>query len=261
MVYKFLSTFLHNIPRHLQHNCLLCRHSIHPQSAIFGLCHYCETSLPRIQHACRRCAIPLEITAGYCGQCLQKEPAFSATHCAVLYQGDIPKLIHQLKYQHDKAVNYLLADLFIQSLCTQSLCTQSLLIPSSATATFTMAFANIDMIIPVPMHKKRNLQRGNNQSTLLSLTISKKLQLPHNDQLLQRTQLTPTQQGLSAKQRRKNLDNVFELNQPVAGLRIAVVDDVITTGSTMNEIAKTLLRAGASEVVAWAIARTPKNEC
>ncbi len=245
MVYKSLTSLLHKIPHQLQHNCLLCRCSIRAnrskstEPSIFGLCHHCEASLPHITHHCRHCAIPLDTNTNYCGQCLQKAPLFTAAHCAVKYQGDIPGLIHQLKHQHNKATNRLLAELFIQSL------------PDKLPA--------IDMIVPVPMHTKRNLQRGNNQSALLSQSICKKLQIEHNGNLLKRTQFTPTQQGLSAKQRRNNLKNIFAVQQPVKNFRIAVLDDVITTGSTMNEIARTLKQAGASEVYAWAVARTPKH--
>lgn len=251
MVYKFLSGLAHHCTHQLQQTCLLCHCNVshcnlshcncktNPPSGIFGLCRFCHESLPWIGHSCERCALPLLMDARHCGKCLTEPPLFSSAHCAASYEGSIPALIHQLKHRHNNAVTHLLTDIFGHSIKSP--------LPAA------------DLLIPVPMHCRRNLKRGNNHSDLLGKAISKNLGIPFNNQLLQRIRPSPTQQGLTAEQRRKNLANAFVANKKLEGMRIAVLDDVLTTGSTMNEIAKTLRNAGAVEVHAWAVARTPRN--
>ncbi|WP_370526901.1 ComF family protein [Methylobacter sp. BlB1] len=112
-----------------------------------------------------------------------------------------------------------------------------------------------DCIMPVPLHKARYRQRGFNQSIEIARTVARELQLPVDLSSCQRHRNTPHQTSLLAKQRRKNLKNAFSLMKPIQVKHIAIIDDVMTTGSTVDELAALLKKAGASRVDVWACAR------
>lgn len=233
MVYKFWHGWSH----HLQRYCLLCQNSSnHAQH--FGLCNECYDNLPHLQHACGRCALPLAVSRPLCGRCQQQLPAFDTCLCPLLYSAPLPNLISRLKKHHDGASIRLLAGLLASHLEQHQQ-------------------GWPDVIITTPMYWRRNLQRGNNHSHLLAKQLQQILSLPYQPGLLRRVRATPDQKGLDAKARRHNLRGAFTVKGSVNGLHIAVVDDVITTTSTMQEMAKTLKAAGARQVDAWAIARTP----
>lgn len=117
----------------------------------------------------------------------------------------------------------------------------------------------IDYLIATPMHWKKNLQRGNNHAYLLAKRVSQQLAIPLNQDMLFRHAHTQEQKMLTLAQRQHNLDHAFICNNTVKDKHIALIDDVITTGSTMEAMAYTLKQAGATEVHCWAIARTPKH--
>ncbi len=113
-----------------------------------------------------------------------------------------------------------------------------------------------ELVTAVPLHRWRLIRRGFNQSELVARLLASELRLPYRA-LLQRTRATPAQQSLDARQRRSNLNRAFHCPAPLDGQCIALVDDVITTGATANEISRTLLAAGAGAVHVWCLARTP----
>ncbi|MEH6589173.1 MAG: ComF family protein [Halioglobus sp.] len=123
------------------------------------------------------------------------------------------------------------------------------------------AIDTVDVIVPVPLHWWRLLLRGYNQSHLLAAQLKQQnpdaRKTPIMDKLLVRRRHTRFQSGLSAEQRIDNLAQAFHTRQCCSGLSIALVDDIVTTGSTANSIAKNLLDAGASRVEIWCLARTP----
>jgi ComF family protein len=112
-----------------------------------------------------------------------------------------------------------------------------------------------DGIVPVPLHPARLAERGFNQARELAGPLARDLALPVLDDACRRTKATPQQAGLTARQRYRNLDGAFAASAQVRGLRLAVVDDVFTTGSTMTAMTRELLRAGAASVEVWAVAR------
>lgn len=231
MVYKFFE----KLPYILQKSCLLCRCSLDSESTVFGLCSYCFNALPDFSPSCLQCGDPTARPLVQCGECARKPPFYQQTLCATRFNPDIQHLIHQLKQQHDLAANRCLVDLLIRNISSASL--------------------ELDVIIAVPMHWRRLLIRGNNHSALLARSLAKKLAIPYHPKLIKKARHTPTQRGLAAKQRQKNLRQAFYCTEDLSGLHIGVVDDVITTGSTMNEIAKALKQTGASCVSAIAVAR------
>ncbi|HTQ99285.1 MAG TPA: hypothetical protein VMH83_04810 [Candidatus Acidoferrum sp.] len=113
------------------------------------------------------------------------------------------------------------------------------------------------LLLPVPLHATRLRERGYNQSLLMARDLGRALAIPVATHALQRQRITPPQQGLSAPQRRRNLRGAFVLTEPLPQRRIALIDDVVTTMSTVNEIARVLQRGQASppEIHVWCLAR------
>jgi ComF family protein len=168
-----------------------------------------------------------------CGQCLKKAPPFFKAINYGLYEGVLAEAINLLKFHGLKRLAHPLGKLLLN---------------------FTLS--GIDGIIPVPLSIKRLRERGFNQSLLIARVISKKKRIPLFMDVLMKKRETPPQIGLSAKERLLNLKNVFEVNGEVKGLRLLLVDDVMTTGATVTECSKQLKKAGAKEVIVLTLARS-----
>ena len=176
-----------------------------------------------------------------CGDCLKNRPAFARSHSALPYQTPISELILSLKRGKNLPPIRALSQLFVDHLQTQW---QAHPEPPP------------DALVPIPLHWRRQLRRGFNQSLALAHPIGQHLGLPVCPQWLARTHPTRSQQGLSRRERIANIRaDCFQAAPAVQGKRIALFDDVMTTGATMNAAAKALLAAGASEVQAWSLAR------
>jgi ComF family protein len=121
--------------------------------------------------------------------------------------------------------------------------------------------AEYSLLIPVPLHVKKLRQRGFNQSLLLARALGKKYKLPVNFSLLKRSKFTLTQTGLHKNEREKNIKGAFIVTdkEKISGKKIILIDDVYTTGATINECAKTLIKAGAEKVAALTLARVIQN--
>lgn len=118
----------------------------------------------------------------------------------------------------------------------------------------------VDGIIPVPLHHERLHQRGFNQTASISRHLAKNLKIPLMLDVLKKTKKTPPQTDVTGKERLKNIKNVFAASEEIKGLDLLVIDDVITTGATVRECAKTLIKAGAKSVTVVALARSmPKQ--
>jgi ComF family protein len=163
---------------------------------------------------------------------MKQKPFFSRVITYGLYEGVLAEAIHQFKFHGLKRLSAPLGSLLT-----------NLDIPPA------------DGILPVPLTIKGLRERGFNQSFLISRIISRETKVPLIMDILLKKKETPPQIGLSAKERRANLKNAFEVRGDVKGFRILLVDDVITTGATITECSKELLKAGAKEVIAIALAR------
>lgn len=202
------------------------------------LCHSCYKHLPRNTQCCFQCADLLEFPTTnpvLCGRCLGKKPAFDRTYAPFIHQGAIRHLITTLKfnaqYQNARLLGLMLAEHLRQ-------------------------VAEIpDCIVAVPLHKSRYRQRGFNQAIEIAAILSKQLLVPLDLTSCERYRDTPHQTRLSAKKRRKNIKNAFKLNHPLAAKHIAIVDDVMTTGSTVHELAALLKKSGVRKVDVWVCAR------
>jgi ComF family protein len=174
-----------------------------------------------------------------CGSCLENKPWFTYARAAVAYDGVILDAIHQFKYGRNITAGAALACLLAD-----------------------FHFADIDwgifdVIIPVPLHIKRLRERSFNQSLILACALGKKHGIDVDFSLLKRRKLTLTQTGLNKKEREKNISSAFVVSSPemIYGRNLILVDDVYTTGATINECAKTLVKAGASQVAVLTLAR------
>ena len=230
--------------------CLICQG--YSQRAL-DLCRPCQAELPWLLIACPCCAYPVEQTGQLCGQCLIKSPSFSRCITLCHYQSPVDGLISQFKYHQRYSYGRVMATLLGQRIdqAYQQPCHHYPL----------DQHALPDLIAPVPMHWRRKLSRGFNHCEQLAEQLSQQLQRPVFNGLTRIRNSLP-QQGLNAEQRRGNLRGAFVVRQPhcIQGLSIALVDDVITTGSTAEALSQLLLNAGAREVHVWSLARTPLHE-
>ncbi|MFN2350082.1 MAG: ComF family protein [Thioalkalivibrio sp.] len=212
--------------------CLLCRA---PGHADLDLCLGCRDELPWFVHGCQACARALPEGAGpLCGACLKRPPPFDATCALFHYAAPVDRLITGLKYRGRLTHARLLGELW------------------SAHAPVTALPA---LLLPVPLHPERLRERGFNQSLELARPLSRALGIPLAADRLLRVRATRAQQGLKGKARRSNVHDAFRLRPGPLPTHVAIVDDVMTTGSTVGEIAWLLKRAGVKRVEVWTLAR------
>jgi ComF family protein len=162
------------------------------------------------------------------------------------YEFPVDSLISRYKYQGHFCSGAVLADILLAELFKDQL-----------SDSIRDQNKKPDLIVPVPLHWQRQFFRGFNQSQWLSQYLGQRLSIRVDAHLLKRCRNTPPQQGLKRTQRQKNLKGAFQVNRPVEGKHIALVDDVVTTGSTVSELSQLLKKAGATKVEIWCLARTP----
>lgn len=201
------------------------------------LCRPCAAELAPLGPHCVRCALPLA-TPGLCGRCLLNPPAFEAAHAALRYDFHAAALVRALKHRGQRACARLLGELLAEAL------------PLGASA-------GIDALVPLPLHWWRRARRGFNQAALIAEVVARHHALPLRPRLLTRTRHTPPQQQLDAGARSRNLRGAFRAHPDCRGLRLALVDDVITTGASATAAAAALKEGGAQRVEVWCAARTP----
>ena len=217
--------------------CVLCQ-----ADSLTGidLCRGCQEELPWIDHCCAICSIPLPLQHTVCGQCLQSSPAYQASCIAFQYRYPVAQLNLQFKHQQQLMYGQVLSQLLSQFIDCR--------IQDSKKP---------DVLIPVPLHSRRQRQRGFNQAHEIALVLSRNLGLPLMGRAVVRNRHTASQKSLGSQDRAKNLKGCFSLAGSVAGMSVAIVDDVMTTGATVQELASLLRSAGTREVQIWALARTP----
>ena len=212
-------------------HCLLCDQA---GMGDIDLCDACWRELPSNSLACSCCALPMAAPAPACGFCLKSKPAFTKTVAPMQYQGAISTLVPRFKFHQDLAAGRLLAELFCRN---------------------TSDFDRPDVLVPVPLHSTRLRKRGFDQALELAKMIAKHKALPLRSDLLTRARNTAAQSYLDASQRRHNLKNAFVASKRAMPGHVALIDDVMTTGATVHECAKVLLKAGVKRVDIWVIAR------
>ena len=204
------------------------------------LCKGCEGDMPRITECCCQCGLPGQWgTAKLCVDCVLKPPAWDRAVAALVYEYPIDQLVQNFKFHRDTASGQLLAEELAEAVMAKA-----------------SAGDMADLITPVPLHFLRQFRRGFNQAELLARVIHKHCGIPVCGKLLQRRTYTAAQSGLSRKARRKNLRHAFHCS-PVNARHVALVDDVLTTGTTLQECTRALKAAGAHRVSVWVAARVP----
>lgn len=201
------------------------------------LCPACTGRLPWNHSACPGCALP-QLHAARCGECLRQPRPFDQAWCAFTLDAPVQSAIHGLKYQARFQAARALA-------------------LGMAAALRARAEPLPALLVPVPLHPRRLMVRGYNQALELARVLGAELAIPVCAQAARRLRPTPDQIGMSAVQRRRNLHGAFACTPQVQGLHVALLDDVMTTGATLGELARAARQAGAARVEAWALARVP----
>jgi ComF family protein len=222
---------LKNLPKFvLGGGCFLCR-----GAATEVLCRDCAGDLPQLAPPrCPRCA--LESPQGaVCGRCLAHPPRYDATVAALAYEFPADTLVHALKFRGELALAPLLGKLLLPLIARDQ---------------------RIDHVVPVPLSARRLRERGYNQAVELARPLAAAARAPLELRLCERSRDTPPQIDLPWAERARNIRGAFACGRSLLGASVAVVDDVMTTGATLDEVAAVLKAAGAEHVVNWVVART-----
>ena len=212
--------------------CMLCSA---PSGGSLGLCGGCFADLSWLANAsCPQCALS-SFDCQISGHCLKSPPAFDGTEALFRYEFPIDSMLQRYKYGHQLAMAQTFGGLMTN---------------------FVASAIRPDLIIPMPLHAQRLKERGFNQAIEIARVVANKLNLKLDIESCTRVKLAPPQVSLPLKQRVKNMRNAFHCENRLDGLRVVLLDDVMTTGASLNALAKTVKAAGASHVECWVIART-----
>ncbi|MFV0276292.1 MAG: ComF family protein [Parahaliea sp.] len=213
-----------------------------PSRRALPLCQPCQRDLPRNRHGCQRCALPLPPgpPGRLCGACLSEPPPMDGCVAPYLYGPELALIVRRWKYRPEYRLGASAIQLWLAA---------------------APALPEVDALLYVPLHWRKRLRRGFNQADQLCRGLQRGhpalRHLPLLSRLLVRQRATTAQAGLDARARARNLRSAFTLRGHCDNLRIAVVDDVMTTGATAHAIARCLKAGGAREVHLWCLARTP----
>lgn len=198
-------------------------------------CSVCSSLLQCIESACELCGLQNQTQEPVCAACLYDPPRWQKIISPLIYRGFSRDLMIQLKFNE----SLYLANCLVSHLIEH----------------FQNSIPRPDVLIPVPLHQNRLIDRGYNQAFEIANILSRQLNIPVDTRALRRIRHTESQLGLSANQREKNILKAFCYETLAGYSHVAVVDDIITTGSTANEITKTLHRAGVTNIEIWGLAR------
>lgn len=217
----------------LPQRCLLCG----APAVLALLCPACDAALPRLGATrCRVCAAPLADTS-VCGACLKAPPRYHYTSAAYTYAFPLDALVQSLKYGGNLAVARLLGQALAHTVIAE----------------------RVDLIVPMPLSPARLRERGFNQALEIARYVARATAIPLEPEACRRVRDTVAQATLPWKERAGNVRGAFVCDADLTGRTVAIVDDVMTTGATLDELAKNLRRAGAREVRAWVVARALRH--
>lgn len=224
----------------IEQRCLLCDERCDGQP----LCSSCEADLPWLDGRCTVCAVPLPSRGLVCGECLKRPPSYDHVEVPWRFAFPVDALITRFKHQARWPYGRLLGERLAHHL----------------EHAFADGLPRPDLLLPVPLARRRLRQRGFNQAQMLADWLSRPLGIATDARVLDRVLDTPAQQQLDAATRRRNLRQAFAISTAadVKGRHLALVDDVLTTGATAEALARLLKRAGAERVDVYCLARTPK---
>ena len=215
------------------------------ESAV-DLCAGCRSDLALVQNPCVGCGIPLPVAIARCAACQRRPRRFDACRAPFVYAPPIDILIQRMKFDGDLRAARVLGRLLSEQL--------------------KHVGVQADVLMPVPLHPRRLIVRGYNQSLELAKQLGASLKIPLLRSACRRVRATQPQTAVSARERRSNVHGAFQATFDFDGLRVALVDDVMTSGQTAEAVAKELRRAGAANIYLWACARAggrnaSKSQC
>ena len=214
--------------------CTLCGR--YTQEAI-DCCEHCEASLPTIDHACRRCGLPMAVDHALCNRCLLAMPAYDHTYAGFENIGVITTLMAQFKDRADLTTGRFLADVFARRL-------KALNTPRP------------QLLVPIPIHVTRFWSRGFDQTRLITKDLTRHFDGLNWYPALKVTRRIKRQSTLPQETRWSNVQGAFKIKKLPKGVgHVALVDDVMSSGATAQEAARTLKAAGIKSVDVWVIAR------
>ena len=223
--------------------CPLCKTLLDGTEQTLTLCPACHKAI-RLVHPpyCPRCGLPVPSGDGegyLCGLCLSERWYFEVHRTSGLYEGVLKEAIHRFKYGGVFPLVRVFGDLLQPPL-------------QALSQDYSM-----DVMIPVPLHIRRLRERGFNQALLLVKELNKRTGITYAERALQKVHDTPVQSALKKKERKKNLRGAFQVKdqETIQGKAVVLVDDVYTTGATVNECSRALLKAGAAKVAVLTVAR------
>lgn len=231
MVYQWLNNTL---SRWLPQGCVLCGQNSHN----LALCRQCREDLPRLRDACcHQCGLPLPagVVSPVCGQCQQYPPAYDRVVGALAYTSPVAELVTGLKFHQRIQLARLLGELLAARVQSMG--------------------HHVQAILPVPLHPRRVTERGYNQALEIARPLARILDLPVLTDAVSRHRHTAAQSAQPPGRRQGNIRGAFALNAAPPVHRLALVDDVMTSGHTVNEVAGLLRRAGVEHIEVWCVAR------
>jgi ComF family protein len=214
--------------------CQLCGCAIPP---LAGFCADCHDAMQTVDHPCSLCGLVNQGSGSICPACLHRPPRWQRMIAPLVYRDETRDLIRQLKYNQQKPLARALVSRVIDH----------------------FRHSTVEMLLPVPMHNDRHLERGFNQAGEIARHFSRELNLPLDSRYLRRDRPTIAQSGLSLVQRRKNLRAAISCAGKTRHRRVALIDDIITSGATMEACCIALQRTGVEYIEVWALARTFKH--
>lgn len=235
-MFKYFNYFLNAI---YPLKCEVCRQQL-PLTAGVRICESCRGKiLPIGDNFCRKCGKSLQIVTDYCVDCLGNDTLYyESIKAAGMYYGVLRETIHSFKYQRRSCLGTDLGDFMLSS--------------------FQQHFSlnSLDKLVPVPLHKKQYRHRQYNQSEILARNLSKAIGIPVAADTLARIRETRPQFTLNKQERAENIRNSFQVKNGawLPGAKVLVIDDICTTGSTINECARVLKQSGAEEVYGLVLA-------
>ena len=226
--------------------CIACRNLLPLNAPSRYVCDICKDLFdPIAAPVCAQCGRPMESETDVCASCFGKNYYFAASHVTFLYDDLIRDLMHEIKFRQKKRIAKGLAELWGETITRDGL-------PCDATNA---------IFVPLPMHPKKQRERGFNQAEILAHALSRVTNIPMENALA-RTQDTPPQSGLHPRQRMENVHGIFSITHghDPSGRSYILVDDIYTTGASLNECARTLMDAGAARVVGLILAIAMKKD-
>ena len=229
-------------------DCGVCQHPLEPSNITF-VCIDCWSKIKWLKDPyCSKCSRPLSSTfksipTFLCPECRRQNVHFNRAFIPTLYEGVMKKVIHLLKYNKKTGIMRTLEKIIRSYLnCLNS------------------SFPCLDLVVPIPLHRKKLRERGFNQAELIAKVVAKHLQVRLTKGNLKRTKATISQTSLDRKERKRNLREAFTVKNrdEFQAKNVLLVDDVYTTGTTIKEAAKVLKQARVKDVYVFALARAPQ---